>query len=235
MSKNGPPEIEFNQQTYQYLYQGTPLTSISRVLGQYKQPFDSEYWSAKKAQERGVSAEVILQEWQAKADRSKKLGNMIHLAAESYIANGHYGQFRWPKEFQPHFQSLQQFFTENQHVIFETTEQIIGSPEIGIAGRYDFTYRKMDGPYLADLKTNKEIKTENIFEQMKPPLTHLDDCNYNHYALQLSLLRYLAEQEQYFDAIQGQTLVWIHENGYQLFPIDYMQDEIEAILKESVK
>ena len=48
-----------------------------------------------------------------------------------------------------------------------------------------------------DYKTNKEIKTEGfknyegITQKMLFPLNHLDDCNLNHYTLQLSLYMYI--------------------------------------------
>jgi hypothetical protein len=50
---------------------------------------------------------------------------------------------------------------------------------------------------IYDYKTNKEIKTESyvnwegVSDRMLAPLNHLDDCNLNHYALQLSLYMYM--------------------------------------------
>ena len=44
---------------------------------------------------------------------------------------------------------------------------------------------------------NKEIKTESfrnwegISQKMLAPVSHLDDCNYNHYNLQLSIYMYI--------------------------------------------
>jgi len=51
--------------------------------------------------------------------------------------------------------------------------------------------------HITDYKTNKEIKVESytnwegVSQKMNPPLTHLDDCNLMHYALQLSLYMYV--------------------------------------------
>jgi hypothetical protein len=51
--------------------------------------------------------------------------------------------------------------------------------------------------HITDYKTNKEIKTEGYVNwqgersKMLPPVSHLDDCNLNHYSLQLSLYLYM--------------------------------------------
>ena len=48
-----------------------------------------------------------------------------------------------------------------------------------------------------DYKTNKEIKVESyinwegVSDKMLDPLSHLDDCNLNHYNIQLSLYMYI--------------------------------------------
>ena len=50
---------------------------------------------------------------------------------------------------------------------------------------------------VIDYKTNKEIKKngfvnwEGKSQKMTGPLSHLDDCNFNHYALQLSTYMYI--------------------------------------------
>jgi hypothetical protein len=67
----------------------------------------------------------------------------------------------------------------------------------GIAGQSDritIANGKVD---ILDYKTNKEIKAtsfknyEGISQKMLYPLNHLDDCNLNHYAIQLSIYMYI--------------------------------------------
>ena len=51
--------------------------------------------------------------------------------------------------------------------------------------------------YIKTHNTNKEIKIEGytnwegITQKMAPPVSHLDDCHFNHYALQLSMYMYI--------------------------------------------
>jgi hypothetical protein len=67
----------------------------------------------------------------------------------------------------------------------------------GICGQSDLVEVVNGKVHITDYKTNKEIKTEGyvnwegISQKMSGPLSHLDDCHLNHYALQLSLYMYI--------------------------------------------
>ena len=67
----------------------------------------------------------------------------------------------------------------------------------GLCGQADRVEVIKDTVNIYDYKTNKEIKIagytnwEGITDRMLDPLTHLDDCNLNHYALQLSFYMYM--------------------------------------------
>ena len=68
---------------------------------------------------------------------------------------------------------------------------------MGLCGQSDLVEVVNGKVNITDYKTNKEIKTasfvnwEGISQKMEPPVAHLDDCNFNHYALQLSLYMYI--------------------------------------------
>jgi len=67
----------------------------------------------------------------------------------------------------------------------------------GICGQADRVEKIDKFIDLYDYKTNKEIKQEGFkmntgkTKKMLPPLSHLDDCNFNDYALQLSIYMYI--------------------------------------------
>ena len=64
----------------------------------------------------------------------------------------------------------------------------------GQADRVEVVGDRID---IYDYKTNKEIRTEaytswdGITNKMSGPLKHVDDCNFFHYALQLSVYMYI--------------------------------------------
>lgn len=76
-------------------------------------------------------------------------------------------------------------------------EHFIYLKSAGICGQSDRVEVIKDIIDIVDYKTNKEIKKsgyknwEGITEKMLGPCAHLDDCNFNHYALQLSAYMYM--------------------------------------------
>jgi len=67
----------------------------------------------------------------------------------------------------------------------------------GICGQSDLVEVVNNKVNIIDYKTNKEIKTESfkdwegISKKMLNPIAHLDDCNFVHYSLQLSIYMYI--------------------------------------------
>lgn len=81
-------------------------------------------------------------------------------------------------------------------------EHLIYLMSAGICGQADRVEVVNDCIDLYDYKTNKEIKKRVLKQQverlkMLPPLSHLDDCNFNDYALQLSIYMYMMLKHNY--------------------------------------
>lgn len=72
------------------------------------------------------------------------------------------------------------------------TELLTYHPIFAICGQVDRVEVRNGVIKIDDWKTNKEIKYEGFNKQMMfSPLDHLPDCNFVHYALQLSMYMYL--------------------------------------------
>ena len=67
-----------------------------------------------------------------------------------------------------------------------------------------------------------------------PITSHLMDCKYVHYSMQLSLYRYLIEE--YYD-VKISNLIIAHLNGNDCKPIvaDYYQKEVLGMINEHQK
>lgn len=79
-------------------------------------------------------------------------------------------------------------------------ELILWNDEFSVIGTADRVFiggRWSDQVWIDDYKTNKEIKKANMYQKMKTPLGKLDDCNYNHYRLQIGLYAWMLEQHGY--------------------------------------
>lgn len=76
-------------------------------------------------------------------------------------------------------------------------EHLVYLKSAGICGQSDLVEIVNGHVNIIDYKTNKEIKKESfkdwegVSEKMLDPVSHLDDCNFNHYSLQLSIYMYI--------------------------------------------
>lgn len=66
--------------------------------------------------------------------------------------------------------------------------------EVEIAGIFDFLGFRGEEIVLIDWKTCKKLWYTSKLK-MHEPFSALDDCNYNHYAIQLCLYKYILEKE----------------------------------------
>ena len=69
--------IKFHDKEHIYYLDKVRTKSVTSIIGEYKHPFDKDYWSQKKADERGISKEEILKEWKYKSDFSCEKGSRI--------------------------------------------------------------------------------------------------------------------------------------------------------------
>ena len=76
-------------------------------------------------------------------------------------------------------------------------EHLVYLKSAGLCGQSDLVEVVNGYVNITDYKTNKEIKVEGftnwegVTQKMMPPVAHLDDCNLNHYTLQLSMYMYM--------------------------------------------
>ena len=54
--------IKFHDKEHIYYLDGVKTKSVTSVIGKYKHPFDKDFWSKKKADERGITKDEILKE-----------------------------------------------------------------------------------------------------------------------------------------------------------------------------
>ncbi len=108
-----------------------------------------------------------------------------------------------------------------------------------IAGQIDLLVKKGNEIYILDWKTNKEIKQKAGFNtqtrsevKMLYPLNLLPDCNYYHYALQLSTYAWMLQMINPDFVIKDLILVHFDHNDNQtIYNMPYLKKEVEAMLK----
>lgn len=114
-------------------------------------------------------------------------------------------------------------------------EFVIGSEEYNIASAIDhlFINKLTGGLVLVDYKTNSDIhKNERYAKNMKVPLSHLKDDTLTHYAIQLSIYKYIVEKYTNLK-FEEMFIVYFSENidNYEIIEIPYLKDEVIKILE----
>lgn len=178
--------------------------SVTSVVSDYKEHFDAPAIALKCSKNKkskwfGMSPEDIQKAWKAEADRATTLGTWYHNQRESDLLEcntidreGVKLNVIKPIEVDGVKQAPLQKLEEGIY-----PEHFVFLKSAGICGQSDRVEVYNGKVYINDYKTNKEIKLESftnwegVSKMMLPPVNHLPDCNFWHYALQLSFYMYI--------------------------------------------
>ena len=108
-----------------------------------------------------------------------------------------------------------------------------------VSGQIDCLIKNGNEITILDWKTNREIKKESYYnrstkqhQMMKFPLNNIQDSNYWHYALQLSLYAYLLQTLHPEFVIKGLKLIHIdREQKEAEYEVPYLKEDVERMLK----
>jgi len=202
---------------------GTPRAVIAKQLIKFSQKYGHR------------EVDELLEEW----NQSGVLGTAVHKELEDYILSLRKTPITMSKA-RAGKVWIDKMFPNERFDWYP--EVILYSKELSIAGTIDLLLiDKTDGTvYIFDWKTNKKIYHKS-FDKKKghqPATQHVDDCNKMHYALQLSLYRFLLER--FYNCVCGDLyIVHLMEDNeelktreeYKLIKCNYMESTILEMLK----
>lgn len=189
--------------------------------------------------------EAILQSWDQNRDKAAEEGTLMHEAIEwKYNVEPHMLESPPPgitvkedNSLQFDTQELQmfhQFDLDFQRKGFQPyrTEWYVFDEDMKVCGAIDFVmYKPEDQTYhIFDWKRSKQIKTTG--SRMLHCLSHLRDCNFYKYALQLNTYKYILEQK-YGIIISTMRLVVLHPSQQQY--LTYMMPNLQAEIRSMIK
>jgi len=206
--------VVFKEEDHSYTLDGNKkLTSITQYISKYKAFFDKDKISQQYAKKHGLKQEDVLSEWKRKADESCIMGTYVHNIFEDFIE----GKERNDIDFETYpkskiaLQIIDELFVSQRLTPVET-ELIVYTDEY--AGQIDCIAKDDKGNhYILDWKTNKEIKQSNHWQSMKNKFNVYDDCNFNHYSIQLRAYQQMCKEYDIKDCF----IVHIKESDYEIF------------------
>lgn len=198
--------IVFKPEFHEYisLDDDTQWTSVTSIIGKLKEPFDADTIAEKASRNKkskwyGLTKDQILDQWSSSNKVAIDLGNWYHSQRESdmcELLNIEREGFTIPivrpiekdgLKYSPVQKIEDGVYPE--HLVYLKSAALCGQSDLVeiVDGRVN----------IADYKTNKEIKErgyeswDGIRKKMLAPVNHLEDCNLNHYTLQLSIYMYM--------------------------------------------
>lgn len=165
--------------------------------------------------------DLILANWEENRISSSGLGTDMHQAIEDYIVSGK----PLPDNIEClYFTNFHNSMLAKGYIPFRS-EQIVFDIDLDIAGSADMMYttkewlkEKPTRVYLIDWKRSKEIRQrsfytyqdgEKIYKVGKGVCSRLEDCNLQHYTLQLNMYKYLLEKH-YPVVVEKMAIVVFH-------------------------
>jgi len=206
------PQFTFNEEKHMYHYKGERYISATQFLEKFHKPFDQNYWSKRKADERGVEQQVVLDEWQELNDYANIVGSATHEWIENYF-NRVYQELptnldiidrinKFNKIYPTHLSKLEPIKMETR----------VFSKKYPIAGTIDSLFLYKGKIVIVDYKTNKKFTTDedNRWNMLLPPFDDHYENHHNEYSIQVSLYAYILK-EWGFD-VAGGYLLYIGPN-----------------------
>ncbi len=230
--------IRFSEKDHKYTNINTGETYISgtQLLSLFKPEFNSKELAERVAKKKGITADAILNEWADIAKIATTKGTAIHESIESLI-------MREPEKMHNEYSSIAKSALLTIEQTFGNlsnlkSEVIVYNDDYKIASQSDLVQRytpkfsKYEIINIIDYKTNKEIRfTSKYQEYLKEPISHLAECEYNVYSLQLSLYAYLLEGMYPKSKIGQLAIMWLNNsNKWIIYQVPYMKQEVIAIL-----
>lgn len=197
-------------------------------------------------EELNATQQTILDEWEETNRIACERGTKIHAQLENSFYNagsnitlkkfGIGGKFECKKN----YSDLDlDYGLYPEYLIYYDNPKI----DLHLAGQIDLIVKNGNDIYIIDHKTNKKIDLKGFYngatrtsDKMKYPLGHLDECNYNHYQLQLSTYAWMLQKLNPDFVIKDLILNhYDHDGKNTLYHCTYLKDDVEKMLKHYAK
>jgi len=222
--------ISLEPENHRYILKDDPdfkFLSSTRFVHGFFEPFDREAIATKLVglpKYAGFTKEDLFNEWTLSAT----IGTKIHEELEIYVRDS------TPPGHKKSIVGVEWLTSNIPDSCKLYPEVSIYSKEIGMAGTIDLLVHNTDNDKytIIDWKTNKKIHKRAYKGKTgtKSATMDMEDCNFNHYTLQLSLYGYILETYYNLD-IKNLYLVHLKEDQVVLYDWFYMKRTIKEMLK----
>jgi ATP-dependent exoDNAse (exonuclease V) beta subunit len=236
MKYSNDKRVRFDNETHSYFLNDKRLISVTTLLSNFKNKFDSDFYSKKIALKEGKTQDEILLLWKEKAKKSCDIGTAIHKIFEDYKYNNYsilnnqlmFETSEIDVEYLPDYYTKHKVALSFINDFFETKRLIPIESEMIvynelIAGQIDMICKDVKNNfYILDFKTNSTIDKYSYNKKMIGFFSELNDSNYYHYCIQLSVYKKLLKEYK----INKIYIIHILENNYKIIECEDVFEKI---------
>lgn len=245
-----PSKVKLREEDHRYFHieTGEEYTSFSKLKGRFEKQFNADYMAPKTARKIAredtsgkvysqkdidLLTEKVKSEWTATAKRSTDHGTAMHLAIEEFYKTGIYHPV-----YEPWIRKVT-YFLKDYPVTYD--EVVCYDEECKVAGTADKPCARTKGKKsiidIYDYKTNLEkgIQFSSKYNDfMLPPFSHIEQCNYNGYSIQLST--YARMLEKWGFTIGRLAIIFldgVNPDYSKIIPCNYLRNEADMLLNSN--
>lgn len=228
-------EFVFEPKSHKYTYHGEQFISVTKFIQNFHKPFETDFWSKKKAEQTGVSQKEILNDWKKLNDHANEVGTDTHQWIEDYF-NSIFRPLPSDLDLIHRINKFNKIFAKHLHRLEPLKFEVrIFSKKWKIAGMIDSLFFYKGKIFILDWKTNKQFTFDGHEKGKYEKLLEPFDCHWknhlNEYSIQLSLYALILEEWGF--EVGGAYLVHIGpgDEEAQLFKAVDMRSELKIALE----
>ena len=221
--------LQFNKSNHQYSVNGRNLESVTQLIENLFPTFDKLSHAKSTAAKQNMTIQQVLAMWEQKGIESRELGTLLHDKIEKYFLGRVIEEDETFKLFKQ--------FAERFNLKPYRTEWAVYDEDSGIAGTIDFIDNTNNTYTIYDWKRSNKViangfpvKTSPYNERGNYPIEHLDNTPYWHYALQLSMYKYILEKN--YNLNISRLRLGIFHPSYSkpyILEMPYLEKEVKLI------
>lgn len=242
--------ITFVEADHTYAIDGelTGNLSVTRLIKQFKAPFEKEKIANRVAKRRNVTKNQVLAEWELNNLYSTTLGSMLHKYIENYYCNkrikfegnfeglGHEEKEKIRLTLPTLIGYFHNFYEDNKNLLCIKSEAVLGDlDDTKICGMADLLCYNADTDQLEilDFKTNKRMEKCNQYGgSLFYPFENYREGEINEYTIQLNTYKFFVETYTNLK-IDKLKIVWFNaaNENYIIHELEDIQSKIKQMFE----
>ena len=222
--------VQYYDEPHKYLYDGKQLISVTTLIDKFAEPFEEDYWSARKGSQFKVPQNQILDVWKYINRVGIHRGSTVHDYAEHIFNNK---VFPYPKQriykifgcdpiWETYLKSkahVDKFYADTYNKLIPIkVEYVVFDKEYQIGGMVDLLFYNVRAKefQIWDWKTNKDFDYEGK-SNFSGPLGFLKNSDIEHYSIQLATYKHIIEKNTGIK-LGKSYLIWVShkEDNYEV-------------------